>query len=145
MASDMVVALDLEGTLISNAVSVFPRPRLYDFLLFCQEHFQRIVIYTSVPADKARSILGVLADEGAVPGWAADLEILVCGRKEKKDLARVGELDKVLLVDDQEAYVLPEQSGRWIPVKEFEAPFTQPDDELARVQAKLLARVVARQ
>ena len=44
----IVIALDLEGTLISNAVSQFPRPGLYSFLEYCQENFSRIVIFTAV-------------------------------------------------------------------------------------------------
>lgn len=38
------IALDLEGTLISNAVSQFPRPGLFDFLTFCQGGCDRLLI-----------------------------------------------------------------------------------------------------
>ena len=42
----IVVAIDLEGTLISNAVSQFPRPGLYYFLEYCYKNFDRLVIFT---------------------------------------------------------------------------------------------------
>ena len=38
-----VLALDLEGTLVSNAMSQIARPGLRDFLEFCGEAFPRIV------------------------------------------------------------------------------------------------------
>ena len=43
-----VLALDFEGTLVSNAISLFPRPCLYKFLEFCKINFGRIVIFTYV-------------------------------------------------------------------------------------------------
>lgn len=41
-AINMVLALDLEETLISSAVSQFPRPWPFEFLQRCQELFPRI-------------------------------------------------------------------------------------------------------
>jgi len=38
------LALDLEGTLILNAASPFPRPGLNDFLEFCHLRFSSIVV-----------------------------------------------------------------------------------------------------
>ncbi len=43
-----VLALDLEGTLISNAMSQIARPGLRNFLEFCGRTFSRIVIYTAL-------------------------------------------------------------------------------------------------
>jgi hypothetical protein len=48
-----VLALDLEGTLISNAVSIFPRPGLYNFLEFCHDTFDKIVLFTSVSEERS--------------------------------------------------------------------------------------------
>ena len=36
-----VLAMDLEGTLVSNAVSQLPRPGLYDFLEWAAATFER--------------------------------------------------------------------------------------------------------
>jgi hypothetical protein len=43
---EFAIALDLEGTLISNAVRSFPRPGLSAFLDFCQAHFERVVLFS---------------------------------------------------------------------------------------------------
>jgi hypothetical protein len=134
------LALDLEGTLISNAVSAFPRPCLYDFLSFCWETFDRVVVFTSVPQATAKRIMGILAEEGSAPAWFADLDVFNCERHMQKDLEQIGPPGEVWLVDDQEAYVLPGQKSQWIPVREFMPPFTQEDDELVRVKAEILGK-----
>jgi hypothetical protein len=53
----IVIALDLEGTLISNAVSQFPRPGLYSFLEYCSKNFCRV-------ADGVTTRLKVMSNEG---------------------------------------------------------------------------------
>jgi hypothetical protein len=53
--NNLTIALDLEGTLISNAVSQFPRPGLFTFLEYCHENF-RLVIFTAVNEVRFRSI-----------------------------------------------------------------------------------------
>lgn len=35
-------SLDLEGTLISNTISQFPRTRLLTFLEYCYQNFDRV-------------------------------------------------------------------------------------------------------
>jgi hypothetical protein len=135
------LALDLEGTLISNAVSAFPRSGLFDFLVFCRDTFDRVVIFTSVPLTTARRLMGILAAEGSTPAWFADLDVTVCERHMQKDLELIGPPGDVWLVDDQEAYVLPGQRNQWIPIHEFMPPFTQADRELARIKAELLDKL----
>jgi len=55
-----ILALDLEGTLISNAVSQIPRPGLYQFLEVAHELFEHLVIYTTVPEAAFRRISRLL-------------------------------------------------------------------------------------
>ena len=43
-----ILALDLEGTLISNAVSQIPRSGLYEFLEYAQGQFDELVMFTTV-------------------------------------------------------------------------------------------------
>jgi trehalose-6-phosphatase len=43
-----ILALDLEGTLISNAISQIPRPGLVRFLNDMQSQFDRLVMFTTV-------------------------------------------------------------------------------------------------
>ncbi|MGD9830135.1 MAG: hypothetical protein AB7E70_06365 [Hyphomicrobiaceae bacterium] len=47
-APPRVLALDLEGTLISNAMSCIPRPGLFAFLEGCREMFARVVLFAAV-------------------------------------------------------------------------------------------------
>jgi hypothetical protein len=133
-----VIALDLEGTLISNAVSQIARPGLLEFLDFCQAVVPRIVMYTSVYEVKFRDISKMLADERLVPEWFKTIEYVNwTGRH--KDLtaipsARVG---RTVLIDDYEGYVLPEQKERWIPIRSYSAPYAEHDAELRRVREVL--------
>lgn len=135
------IALDLEGTLISNAVSIFPRPGLYQFLFFCLENFERVVIYTSVPEPIARKIMEILCSEGSAPEAFSQLEVFTCDRHMQKDLVKLGPLGEVLLVDDQESYVVDIQRQFWIPVQEFMPPFVQADSELQRVKEKIIGKL----
>jgi hypothetical protein len=61
--TNYVLALDLEGTLISNAMSQIPRPGLANFLTRCAEIFPRIVMFTTVKEDRFRRIARLLVDE----------------------------------------------------------------------------------
>ncbi len=44
-----ILALDLEGTLISNAISQIPRPGLYRFQEDIQLLFDQLMMFTTVP------------------------------------------------------------------------------------------------
>jgi hypothetical protein len=72
----LTIALDLEGTLISNAVSQFPRPGLFVFLEYCHQNFNRLVIFTAVNEVRFRSIARTLAENRDVPDWFVDLEYI---------------------------------------------------------------------
>jgi NLI interacting factor-like phosphatase len=63
----LTIALDLEGTLISNAVSQFPRPGLFTFLEYCHRNFNRLVVFTAVNEVRFRSIARTLAENRDVP------------------------------------------------------------------------------
>lgn len=80
-----VLALDLEGTLISNAMSQIPRPGLANFLTRCAEIFPRIVMFTTVKEDRFRTIARLLVDEGVAPDWFSDVEYITW-HGETKDL-----------------------------------------------------------
>jgi hypothetical protein len=68
------LALDLEGTLISNAMSQIPRPGLFEFLGRCAALFPRLVMFTTVNEDKFRQIARLLVEEGKAPAWFANIE-----------------------------------------------------------------------
>lgn len=135
-----VIALDLEGTLISNAVSQIPRPGLREFLEFCRRAAPRVVLFTAVPTARCRTIARVLAAEGSAPEWFAGIECVDWhGPYKDLSLIRRASPATTVLVDDQEAYVDPSQKERWIPIRSYVAPYPREDRELERVH-KLLAR-----
>lgn len=132
------LALDLEGTLISNAMSQIARPGLRAFLERCRELFARVVIYTAVDEPRFRAIAATLVREGEVPEWFADIEYIQWDR-ETKDLARIPgtTADQALLADDLREYVHAGQEAQWIPVPPFVAPYPGTDDGLIEVIAAL--------
>lgn len=126
-----VIALDLEGTLISNAVSQIPRPGLYAFLEGCRAITPRVVIYTTVREARFREIANALVNEKGVPEWFADIEYIAWSG-ETKDLNFIPEssLETTVLLDDYAGYVHPGQEVFWIPVKQFDHPYSEEDTEL---------------
>jgi len=76
MSRPTVLALDLEGTLISNAMSQIPRPGLAHFLSQCKELFPRVVVFTTVKEELFRKIAGLLVEESVAPSWFADVEYI---------------------------------------------------------------------
>ncbi|MEG3191608.1 NIF family HAD-type phosphatase [Lysobacter sp. D1-1-M9] len=133
-----VLALDLEGTLISNAVSQIPRPGLFQFLVACRELFPRIVMFTTVREPQFRCIADGLVQERAAPPWFAHLEYIVWTGA-TKDLRVISALQWpfVALVDDCQAYVHPGQEGHWVPIEQFCSPYRDSDIELSATLKRL--------
>ena len=50
-------------------------------------------------------------------------------------------MNEILLVDDQERYVVPEQRAQWIPIAEWDVPYAPTDRELERVRGVIEARL----
>lgn len=132
------LALDVEGTLISNAVSQFARPGLYSFLEFCRAHFPRLVVYTGVEERHFRRLACQLILEENAPRWFGNVPHLHWSG-DYKDLRRIqgATVETSLLVDDLEECVHPDQKTQWIRVEPFERPYPASDGELARVKEVL--------
>jgi NLI interacting factor-like phosphatase len=131
-----VLALDLERTLISDALRADPRPGLFDFLAFCNRRFERVTLFTCVEEADAREILDALAHAGHVPQDFLERLEYVEWAGEHKDLNLVPDAvpNEVLLVDDEPGWIRPDQRGRWIAI----APWDRGQDgELLRLQAAL--------
>lgn len=139
-----VIALDLEGTLISNAISQMARPGLHDFLEACRNLCSRVVIFTTVKEDLFYQIATILVNEGSAPGWFKEIEY-VHWSGEKKDLGFVKNVDPVdvVLVDDFEGYVCIHQKSQWIEVENFCHPYSDADTALKSVLKKLELYVLA--
>ncbi len=133
-----LLCLDMEGTLISNAVSQIPRPGLHGFL----ESVSRIcdlALYTSVSQERLKSIQDLLIQEKVVPSWFKDLPTfqpvgtvkfkVTCGRND------------AVLLDDQAAVIAPGEWDWWIPMKEFSPPYSMEDRGLAEALADIKARL----
>lgn len=138
----IVIALDLEGTLISNAVSQIPRPGLLAFLARCRYLSPRVVIFTAVNESRFREIAALLVRERASPDWFADIEYVTWHGK-TKDLSFVADaaLDEILLVDDIEAYIHPGQEAQWLRVAPFDYPYDANDKGLEKVLFALEERL----
>jgi len=139
-----VLALDLEGTLISNAMSQIPRPGLHRFLSRCRELFPRLVMFTTVEEGKFRIIARLLVADGWAPAWFADIEF-VHWHGETKDLNFIPgvEVTRTLLVDDFEKFVHPGQEAQWMQVDYFDYPYDSSDTGLMKMLALLEARLRA--
>jgi hypothetical protein len=140
----LVLALDLEGTLISNGISQIPRPGLLLFLTRCFELFPRIVMFTTVKEERFRQIATLLVEEGFAPAWFASIEYITWTGK-TKDLSFVpcAELETTLLVDDFEEYVHQEQSAQWLKIDCFDYPYEQTDTGLFKM-LDILAEIAGR-
>lgn len=136
-----VIALDLEGTLISNAFSQFARPGLREFLGFCRAAVPRVVIYTAVREPVFRAVAAGLVAEGTAPPWFSALEYIDWSG-DRKDLRSIPDaaVERCVLVDDHEEYVMAGQEDRWIRIRSFGAPYVADDRELARVERVLVER-----
>jgi hypothetical protein len=134
----IILALDLEETLISNAVSQFPRPGLYSFLEFCHNNFFRLVIFTTAQELQFRKIAIILAELNKVPKWFPDLEYINWHGK-YKDLSFIPnkKSDRVILIDDMEEYIKPEQKNSWFYIPGYHYPYPDDDSELKKVINKL--------
>jgi hypothetical protein len=133
-----VLALDLERTLIDDSLSARPRPGLFEFLAFCQERFERVVLFTTVEEADAREVMDGLDRSGHVPpGFLPRLEY-VGWSGEFKDLGFVlgATRDEVLLVDDDVGWVRPDQRDRLVVIAAWDGGA---DSELVRVQSVLEA------
>lgn len=128
-----VLALDLERTLVDNAMSGLPRPGLIDFLEFCNQYFPRVALFTTVDEADAREVIEGLAERGLVPERLAERLEYVGWCGEFKDLRFVAASTpaEVLLVDDDAGWISPDQRDQWISLSAWDGG---PDRDLVLVR-----------
>ncbi|MBU2907862.1 NIF family HAD-type phosphatase [Vibrio lentus] len=126
-----IIALDLEGTLISNAISQIARPHLHLFLEGCKDITERVVMYTTVSESRFRQIARLLVSEGVAPDWFASMEYVEWSSR-KKNLAFIcnSNVAKTVIVDDVEEYIEKNQRSRWVSIKQFASPYPDTDSQL---------------
>ena len=131
-----VLALDLERTLIDDALRCRPRPGLHAFLAFCDERFERVAIFTTVEEAEAREVIEGLALRDYLSSrLLARLEhVDWCGEYKDLRFEPNATLDDVVLVDDDAGWIRPDQRDRWVPIEAWDGGH---DDELSRVRSVL--------
>jgi hypothetical protein len=139
--ANVLVCLDLEGTLISNAVSQIPRPHLFEFLEALSK-ITDISLFTSVSEERTIAIKTLLVDETYAPEWFKDLPSLhPKGTKKPRRLVLNRErYQAVFLVDDQISVIEEGESDWHIHVKEYLPPYSRDDRELLSVLGQIQQR-----
>ncbi|WP_423172582.1 NIF family HAD-type phosphatase [Stenotrophomonas maltophilia] len=133
--------MDLEGTLISNAISQIARPGLAEFLAGARRQFETLVMFTTVPEERFRNIAELLVRERSAPEWFADIHFVQWSGK-TKDLSFVSKrIGDALLLDDYAPYVHLGQEHLWVEVPLFASPYAMNDDGLSVASGRLLERV----
>lgn len=136
-----ILALDLEGTLISNAVSQIPRPGLRDFLDQVWGAFDEVVLFTTVPRHSALRIALLLAEEEHAPHWFTKVGYVEWAGS-TKDLRFVSpQLGQVLLLDDHKPYIHPDQLEFWVEAPLFASPYQADDCGLRICHRRIAERV----
>jgi len=104
--------------------------------------FPRIVAFTTVTEARFRDIARLLVEENFAPPWFAELEYVVWNG-EKKDLRFIENADpaEVVLIDDFERYVHPDQRQQWLEAEYFGPPYRADDEGLERLVTALQDRV----
>ncbi len=146
----MILALDLEGTLITGVgdYDFTPRPGLRDFLERAARRYE-VVVFTSVWEFVARRVVEQLARDGHAPEWFARVRIFNPPYDEeerpgKKNLRAVGPAGAVILVDDDPGFVLEDQVEEWIRIEPWWGkPGQEGDWELERVRIEIEERWTA--
>lgn len=138
-----ILAVDLEGTLISNAVSAFARPRLAEFLGWASTRFAQVVLYTAVPAARAAVVLKRVTELDGVPAAVMPTRVLT----QEGPCKGLHHVDRdtwpILLLDDQAGAVCPDEVEQWVPIQPWSAPYANDDDGL-RGARQLLEAAIAR-
>jgi len=135
MGARIILALDLEGTLISNEFSQIPRPGLHDFLAACSSLAPRLVMFTTVPEDRFRLVAQNLVQAGDAPEWFTHLEV-VAWNGPKKDLLMINGAkvqDVAMVDDDPDRFAILNQIESWIQVKYFGYPYNDEDTGLKEI------------
>lgn len=153
-----VLALDLESTLITNVIHKRARPGLKDFLQFCLDSFEKVIIYSGAGPESVQLALAELGGAGLIPDdFLARTEIFtVEGWYKNLNVIKGYDLEEILIVDDYEDYIQPDQKSQWIPIQPYHRSHDEdrwieskahapdpddPDSELQRIQKILKERI----
>jgi len=132
-----IIAINLEGTLISDAITCTPRPGLRRLIEVCIFAADEVVILTTTGTDETRRVLYGLGAKGLLPpGFPSVVRIVEPGTK-RTDLSLVGDPATVAIIDDRDIAV-PGQESRLIRIPQFEV---EDDDVLSRLANAIRAKL----
>jgi hypothetical protein len=136
-----VIALDLEGTLISTLGTQIARPGLFQFLENCKNLCNRIVIFTLVDEHEFRAVAKTLVQKNLAPDWFQHIDYFSVGEEDIiKDLRFINDIksiEEALIVDDCELLIHPDQKQQWLEIKDFDFPHPVNDNELERIYKRI--------
>lgn len=139
----IILALDVDGTLIRNVIEPVPRPFLGVFLEALPMITERVCIYSAAdPSYVERAFLHLVGKKRA-PQTLLTYPRVRWERAGHKRMRRASELFSgnpadVVLVDDLEQFIHPSERSQWEPI----APFVDDpgDAELLRILRRLFQR-----
>jgi hypothetical protein len=135
----MTLALDLEGVLITNAISQFPRPGLMSFKE-CEKLFghENICIFTTVNEKRFRDIAKRLVSDKLAPEWFSGIRYIEWVG-EHKDLRFVDDdINNVIILDDYPPYIKQTQKHRLIQVNQYLEPYTHAMPDMSDREFEIL-------
>lgn len=136
-----VLAVGLEGTLVSNAVSQIPRPGLFAFLEECATRFDRIVVFSGTTEAKFRHLAWELAARGEAPEWLVSAEFVAWSGPYKRMRFVPGAVPgRYVLLDARAEAVPPDERGHWVRIEPFDYPYPEDDDALVAAARELARR-----
>lgn len=117
-----ILALDIEGTLVTNRGKWYPRPHLHEFLEFCFHRVERVCFFTLLSKASAKNVIEWLVEAGHAPKVALErFEYVECKRNYKDlECLNHSDLNEVMLIDDNAPNVKPGQEERCILVPGYE-------------------------
>lgn len=141
----VALSLDLEGTIITNALEAQPRPGLAEFMDWCHRRFHRLFVYTCVDRRVTQEILSRLVYEGDLDHDVADrLEYVEWSRGydgARKDLRRCAvPVENNVILDDHALWIVPDQRHRWVQAPDYNEP--DPTDRFLRVAPDRIEQVL---
>lgn len=142
--SDYILALDLEGVLITNAVSQFPRPGLMQFLNQCEVLFGRenMCVFTTVQEDRFRAIAKSLVENEYVPPWFSSIRF-IDWVGEHKDLRFVDDdISRVIMLDDYPPYIKSSQKHQLIQINQYQEPYTHEAPDLLDTEFERVIKLI---
>ena len=116
-----ILALGLEGALISNVEGCVRRPGLKTFLEQCALLFQKIVMFTQLPEETVWHIAERLVHEGNAPDWFARIHCIRWNGLQK-DLSHIVAADSrdVIFVDLCDGFERADQRSQCVGVEAFD-------------------------